>query len=86
MKESSIGSRYKLGGGIGKEKKLVAMGTDGAAVMLGKNNGVATKVQDSVAPSLGAVHCFAHRLELAARDVVKKHPMYEEFELLLQIN
>lgn len=64
-------------------KKLVAMGTDGAAVMLGKNNGVTTKVRESIAPSLLAVHCFAHRLELASKDVVKRHPRYAEIEQLL---
>lgn len=65
-------------------KKLVAMGTDGAAVMLGCNNGVVTKVRDMVAPSLVGVHCFAHRLELAAKDVVKKHAQYGIFEKLMQ--
>ena len=64
-------------------KKLVSMGTDGAAVMMGKTNGVVAKLQES-APSMVGIHCFAHRLELACRDVVKKHRQYEEIEQILQ--
>ena len=64
-------------------RKLVGMGTDGAAVMVGCNNGVTTKVRETVAPTLVAIHCFAHRLELASKDVVKRHPRYGDFEQML---
>ncbi|XP_072030697.1 zinc finger protein 862-like [Amphiura filiformis] len=57
--------------------KLVAMGTDGAAVMMGCNNGVVTKIKNNVAPTMVGIHCFAHRLELAAKDVVSKHQFFE---------
>ena len=63
--------------------KLVAMGSDGAAVMMGCNNGVVKKVKEAVAPSLVGIHCFAHRLELACKDVVKEHPEYDGFMELL---
>ena len=64
--------------------KVVAMGTDGAAVMMGKINGVTTKVKNAIAPAMVSVHCFAHRLELAIKDVVARHPRYAELENLLQ--
>ena len=63
-------------------KKLVAMGTDGAAVMVGRNNGVVKKIQ-AIAPSVVGIHCFAHRLELAVKDVIKQHPEYAAMEKLL---
>ena len=44
---------------------------DGAAVMLGKNNGVAAKLQDLVDRDLVVVHCVAHNLELGAMDAAK---------------
>ena len=63
--------------------KLVAMGTDGAAVMTGRNNGVVARVRRQWAPALLGVHCCAHRLELSIADVVKKHPQYAITEKLL---
>ena len=42
--------------------KLVALGSDGAAVMLGKNRGVISLLQ-AHQPSMIAVHCSGHRLE-----------------------
>ena len=66
-------------------KKLVAMGTDGASVMTGRTNGVVQLVrQETSSEAMVGVHCFAHRLELAAKDVVKKHPIYADFEQLLK--
>ncbi|CAG2257191.1 unnamed protein product [Mytilus edulis] len=55
-------------------KKLVGMGSDGASVMLGKNNGVAAKLR-SLQPSMVAVHCYAHKLELAFKDAIKHVPL-----------
>ena len=52
-------------------KKLVALGSDGASVMLGKNNGVIALLQ-AIQPSMIAVHCSGHRLELAFKDTIKK--------------
>ena len=53
------------------KNKLVALGSDGASVMLGKNNGVIALLQ-AIQPSMIAVHCSGHRLELAFKDTVKK--------------
>ena len=63
-------------------KKLVALGSDGASVMLGKNNGVIALLQSST-PSVIAVHCSGHRLELAYKDTIKKVPQAEKVVTLL---
>ena len=52
-------------------KKLVALGSDGASVKLGQNNGVIAKLQE-MQPAVIAVHCSGHRLELAYKDSIKK--------------
>lgn len=39
--------------------RLVALGTDGAAVMLGRNHGIAAILREKQ-PCLQSVHCFAH--------------------------
>ena len=62
--------------------KLVALGSDGAAVMLGKNSGVITLLQ-AKHPSVIAVHCSGHRLELAYKDSVKNFPLAEKVVTLL---
>ena len=45
-------------------KQIGAFGSDGAAVMVGHINGVATILKDRI-PHLVAIHCVAHRLALA---------------------
>ena len=62
--------------------KVVALGSDGASVMLGKNNGVIALLQ-SEQPSVIAMHCSGHRLELAYKDSMKKHPLAEKVLTLL---
>lgn len=62
-------------------KKTVGLGSDGANVMMGKNNGVAALMKCKQ-PCLQAVHCSAHRLELAFGDCVKKS-RFEKVTLLL---
>ena len=64
-------------------EKLVARGSDGASVMLGKNNGVIALLQ-SEQPSMAAVHCSGHRLELAYKDAIKKCPLAEKVTTLLK--
>ena len=57
--------------------KMVALACDGASVMLGAKAGVGallTKEQ----PSLIAIHCMAHRLELALKDASKKLKLYDK--------
>lgn len=45
------------------QKKLVAIGCDGAAVMTGRKDGVAKKLQ-GIQPALITVHCHAHRCDI----------------------
>ena len=52
------------------KKKLVAFGSDGAAVILGNNNGVIALLQ-TLQPSIIAMHCSGHRLELTYKDSIK---------------
>lgn len=63
-------------------KKFVAIATDGAAVMTGQKAGVVAKLKKNSSSFVG-IHCFAHRLELACRDVVKGHPSYQELDKFL---
>ncbi|CAH1277182.1 ZNF862 [Branchiostoma lanceolatum] len=58
-------------------RRLVGFGSDGAAVMIGVNNGVGAKLKQ-FCPSIITVWCVAHRLELAALDTIKEHPLLKE--------
>ncbi|XP_061193371.1 zinc finger protein 862-like [Saccostrea echinata] len=51
-------------------KKMVGLGSDGAAVMTGKKTGVAALLKEHH-PSIISIHCLAHRLELAYKDALK---------------
>ena len=64
------------------KKKLVAPRSDGASVMLGKNNRVIALLQ-AIQPATIAVHCSEHRLELAYKDAIKKAPTAEKVVTLL---
>ena len=64
------------------EKKMIGFGSDGASVMLGKNNGVAALLKKSQ-PSLQAVHCAAHRLDLAFNDTFKKEPLHNRLDTVM---
>ena len=57
--------------------KLVALGCDGASVMVGQKNGVSKLLKDEQ-PCMVTIHCFAHRLELAMKDSVKKCKLYDK--------
>ncbi|XP_030829455.1 zinc finger protein 862-like [Strongylocentrotus purpuratus] len=63
-------------------RKLVGFGSDGAAVMLGKRGGVVSHLRE-LSPALQAVHCTAHRLELAFKDAVKNVALCKTVNLLL---
>ena len=62
--------------------KLVAMGSDGASVMLGKKSGVLALLKEQQ-PSLIGIHFSTHRLELCYKDAMKKVPMAEKVLILL---
>lgn len=59
------------------------MGSDGASNMTGKNKGLAALYRHSINHELINIHCFAHRLELAFRDVVKSSKLYDRLMTLL---
>lgn len=63
--------------------KLVAMGSDGASNMTGKKAGLAALLRQNVNSEMVNNHCFAHRLELAFRDVLKKYKLYDKVMTLL---
>ncbi|XP_045921378.1 zinc finger protein 862-like [Micropterus dolomieu] len=64
------------------ESKLVALGTDGAAVMTGAKSGVVSRLKGDRAYIIG-IHCMAHRLELAFSDAICSNVMFQKIEDLL---
>ncbi len=59
---------------------LAAYGSDGAAVMQGKNNGLGKKIEEYVGRTIVSVHCLAHRIHLAVRRAFKKFTMMFQLE------
>lgn len=55
-------------------QKLVACGTDGAAVMTGVKKGVVSRLRGDRVEILG-IHCMSHRLELAYSDAVSQNKL-----------
>ncbi|GBB97288.1 hypothetical protein RclHR1_02960001 [Rhizophagus clarus] len=64
--------------------KLVAFASDGASVMLGKNEGVAAKLSRVYTYPLIVNHCVTHRLVLAYKDARKEIEFYKGAELLIK--
>ena len=63
--------------------KLIGLGSDGASNMTGKKGGLVTLLQNNVNKELINIHCFAHRLKLAFRDVLRKNSLYDKLITLL---
>nr|XP_006818252.1 PREDICTED: zinc finger protein 862-like [Saccoglossus kowalevskii] len=63
--------------------QLVGIGTDGAAVMTGKNNGVVKKLQEFATTAIG-IHCSAHRLQLASCQAANAAPFVKKFHTILR--
>ena len=63
--------------------RLRAFGSDGAAVMTGRLNGVAVRLK-RLSPRMISVHCVAHRLALAAAYVADGIPYLQRFKSILQ--
>ncbi|CAI7853363.1 unnamed protein product [Closterium sp. NIES-53] len=60
--------------GIGLDlQKISAISTDGASVMIGKNNGVVARLRMRI-PHLASTQCVAHREALAASDAADAVP------------
>lgn len=64
------------------EHKIVAFGSDGASVMIGRRNGVSVPLKQ-VAPWVIANHCVAHRLALATAKVADDISYIKKFKVIL---
>ncbi|CAI7912923.1 unnamed protein product [Closterium sp. NIES-54] len=53
--------------------KLVGISTDGASVMVGKDNGLVARIREH-APHLFSCHCIVHREALAVKDAATSNP------------
>ena len=65
------------------KKKTVALGADGANVMLRERNGVHGLLKQEI-PHIIKVHCIAHRLELSFADTLSEVPVLKDVKELLQ--
>ena len=59
--------------------KLKGFGSDGAAVMVGRKSGVATRVKEK-SPHCISIHCMAHRFNLCTSQASRNIPVLKEFE------
>ena len=59
--------------------KVIGFGSDGAAVMTGSKNGVATRFR-SKCPHIVSIHCMAHRLNLCTSQASRNIPYMKQFE------
>ena len=62
--------------------KLIALGTDGASVMTGKNSGVVTRFKNEN-PFMMSTHCAAHRLALASAQAASAIPYLVKYQAVL---
>ncbi|XP_070542020.1 uncharacterized protein C17orf113-like [Ptychodera flava] len=62
---------------------FVGFGSDGAAVMTGRLNGVAARLRRDVNSSLVSVHCAAHRLSLASSQAAKSIESLKKYQQVL---
>lgn len=53
--------------------------TDGAAVMVGRHNGVVTRMKDTI-PGLLSSHCISHRLALASGSAADSVPYLIKYQ------
>ena len=63
--------------------KLMGLSTDGASVMVGKNNGVAAKLRQRNSKLLN-MHCVCHRIALACTDTCQELKYIWEVEAVLR--
>jgi hypothetical protein len=60
-------------GGVGIDeiaKKLLCFGADGVTVFQGLKVGVTKQLQTKYAPFMTGMHCFVHRVNLAAKTLL----------------
>jgi len=59
--------------------KMVSLGSDGAAVMMGKHAGVGKQLIDQYSPYLVHLHCLVHKLALACHDAAAEVDNLKKF-------
>ncbi|XP_073537153.1 zinc finger protein 862-like [Phyllobates terribilis] len=62
---------------------LIAIGTDGAASMIGTENGLVQKIRQNISHLIG-IHCVAHRLNLSVLSSVKQAKLIDDFDSILK--
>lgn len=62
------------------KKKIVGLGSDGAAVMIGEHNGVAKLLRDETHGLLLNCHCISHRLALASAQAANDVAYLKKFK------
>lgn len=62
------------------KKNLAGFASDGAAVMTGKRNGLAIKLDDFVDNKIYPVHCMAHKLLLSIKRGLKEYEFIGDIE------
>jgi hypothetical protein len=82
--EQAMTEAFARFGIVNCESKLAATGLDGASVNMGRNTGLAARLKE-ITPWLTAVHCFNHRLELAAADAFNDTFFAQLDEMLRQL-
>ena len=61
--------------------KIIGFASDGASVMVGKENGVAARLRKEN-PFMLNIHCIAHRLALASHDASSSVPYCKNMRIL----
>ncbi|KAJ4929799.1 hypothetical protein JOQ06_018820, partial [Pogonophryne albipinna] len=80
---SAVQTVFEKAGLDNWKEKVVFLCADGAAVNLGKRNGVAAKLKEEIGHLL-AIHCVAHRLELGLVDSIKENQRLKQLQEVLQ--
>ena len=62
--------------------KVMAFGSDGAAVMIGQRTGVSARLKERN-PLMINIHCVAHRLALAASQASDDIPYLKKFKNII---
>ena len=58
---------------------VVSLGTDGVALMVGRINGLATRLKKR-SPYMLSMHCIAHKTNLCLVDAIKKSPYAQHID------
>ncbi|KAK1907004.1 Zinc finger protein 862 [Dissostichus eleginoides] len=80
---SAVQTVFEKAGLDNWKEKVVFFCADGAAVNMGKRNGVAAKLKEEIGHLL-AIHCVAHRLELGVVDSIKENQRLKQLQEVLQ--